>query len=159
MEPESPIERLGYMLEEAGVGVALTERKLQERLPAFWGQVVLMDEEWERIGWESESEPQSGVVSGNPAYVIYTSGSTGRPKGVMVQHRNLVNYTHHMCQRFGVVEGGGESSLQFATVSTITADLGNTCIYPSLLSGGCLHILSYEVATDGARFEEYVRWN
>src|SRR5262249_7491138 len=41
----------------------------------------------------------------------------------------------------------------------ITADLGNTCIYPSLSSGGCLHILSYEVATDGARFDEYLRSN
>jgi non-ribosomal peptide synthetase component F len=67
LDPESPIDRLGYMLEETGVGVALTERKLQDRLPAFWGQVVLMDEEWERIGRESDSEPQSEVVSGNPA--------------------------------------------------------------------------------------------
>jgi acyl-coenzyme A synthetase/AMP-(fatty) acid ligase/acyl carrier protein len=47
--------------------------------------------------------------------------------------------------------------LRFATVSTIAADLGNTCIYPSLLSGGCLHILSYEAATDGSRYEEYLR--
>ena len=45
---------------------------------------------------------------------------------------------------------------RFATVSTITADLGNTCIYPSLVSGGCLHVVSYEVATDGERFGEYL---
>src|SRR5262249_32597177 len=63
------------------------------------------------------------------------------------------------CQRLGVVEGGSKGKLQFATVSTITADLGNTCIYPSLVSGGCLHILNYEVATDGARFEEYLKRN
>jgi non-ribosomal peptide synthetase component F len=58
-----------------------------------------------------------------------------------------------------VAEGGDEGGLQFATVSTITADLGNTCIYPSLVSGGCLHVLTYEVATDGARFEEYAKRN
>jgi len=116
-----------------------------------------MDVEWEKIGAESESEPESAGVPENPAYVIYTSGSTGRPKGVVVQHRGLVNYTHHMCHRLGVVEGGG--GLQFATVSTITADLGNTCIYPSLLSGGCLHVLSYAVATDEMRFEEYLQRN
>ena len=56
LDPESPLERLGYMLEDAGVGVVLTERELEERLPAFWGQTVLMDEEWERISEESESE-------------------------------------------------------------------------------------------------------
>ena len=50
LDPEYPLERLGYMLEDAGVGVVLTERELEERLPAFWGQTVCLDEEWERIG-------------------------------------------------------------------------------------------------------------
>ena len=50
----TPLERLGYMLEDAGVGVVLTERELEERLPAFWGQTVCVDEEWERISEESE---------------------------------------------------------------------------------------------------------
>src|SRR5262249_44531352 len=68
LDPESPLERLGYLLEDAGVGVVLTERALEERLPAFWGQTVLMDEEWERISEESESEPENGVVAENPAY-------------------------------------------------------------------------------------------
>jgi amino acid adenylation domain-containing protein len=158
LDPEAPLERVALMLEDAGVGVVLTQRRLEERLPSFWGQTICLDVEWERISQESESEPESEVVVGNPVYVIYTSGSTGRPKGVVIQHRSLANYTHHMCQRLGVAEVGSEG-LQFATVSTITADLGNTCIYPSLLSGGCLHILSYQVATDGIRFEEYLKWN
>src|SRR6266508_629808 len=159
LDPESPLERLGYMLEEAGVGVALTERRLEKRLPSFWGQTVSMDAEWERIGAESEGEPDSVVIPENLAYVIYTSGSTGRPKGVMIEHRSLVNYTNEICRQLGVGEGGGERGLQFATVSTITADLGNTCIYPSLVSGGCLHLVSYKAATDGMRFEECLRDN
>jgi amino acid adenylation domain-containing protein len=159
LDPEYPLERLALMLEDAGVGVVVTERKLEERLPAFWGQTVCMDVEWEKIGAESKSEPESAATPENLAYVIYTSGSTGRPKGVMVRHRSLVNYTHEICRQLGLAEGGGEVGLQFATVSTITADLGNTCIYPSLLSGGCLHVLSYEVATDGMRFEEYLQRN
>ena len=104
LDPEYPLERLGYMLEDAGVGVVLTERELEERLPAFWGQTVCLDEEWERIGEESESEPESGVEAENLAYVIYTSGSTGRPKGVMVRHRSLVNYTHDICRQLGLME-------------------------------------------------------
>jgi amino acid adenylation domain-containing protein len=157
LDSESPVERLGYVLEDAGVGVALVERKLEERLQAFRGQTVYVDEERERISEESEREPESGVEAENLAYVIYTSGSTGRPKGVMVRHRSLVNYSQDICRRLGLEEGGEGQSLQFATVSTIAADLGNTCVYPSLLSGGCLHILSYEVATDGMRYEEYLR--
>ena len=157
LDPESPPERLALMLEDAGASVVVTQQKLEERLSAFWGQTVRLDEEWERIGAEIESEPKSGVEAENLAYVIYTSGSTGRPKGVMVRHRSLVNYTHDICLRLGLPEAGEGDGLQFATVSTITADLGNTCIYPALLSGGSLQVLSYEVATDGMRFEEYLR--
>ena len=47
--------------------------------------------------------------------------------------------------------------LHFATVSTIGADLGNTCIFPSLISGGCLHVIRYEDSTDSQRFARYAR--
>ena len=157
LDPESPVERLSYVLEDAGVRVTLTQRVLKERLQVFNGLTVCMDEGWERINQESERDPESGEEAENLAYVIYTSGSTGRPKGVMVRHRSLVNYSHDICQRLGLEEGEAGRGLRFATVSTIAADLGNTCIYPSLLGGGCLHILSYEVATDGARYEEYLK--
>ena len=156
LDPEFPPERLAFMLDDAGARVALTRRKSAERLQAFSGQAVCLDEEWEKINEESECEPESGVAAENPVYMIYTSGSTGRPKGVMVRHRSLVNYTLDICRQLGLSEGEGKR-LQFATVSTITADLGNTCIYPSLVSGGCLHILNYETATDGARYEEYLK--
>ena len=48
-----------------------------------------------------------------------------------------------------------EPGCHFGTVSTLSADLGNTSIFPALLSGGCLHIISHELATDGGAFAEY----
>src|SRR5262249_57125116 len=102
LDPEYPLERLALMLEDAGVTVVLTERKLAERLPSHLGQTVLMDEEWERISQESESGPKSEVVAGNLAYVIYTSGSTGRPKGVMVVHEGLCNLAEAQKEAFGL---------------------------------------------------------
>jgi amino acid adenylation domain-containing protein len=95
----------------------------------------------------------------DPVYVIYTSGSTGTPKGVVVRHGSLVNYAHYICGRLKLDEAENADGLSFATVSTITADLGNTCVYPSLISGGCLHVLSYEVATDGSLMASYVSEN
>src|SRR5262249_53666914 len=52
LDPEWPLDRLGYMLEDAGAGVVLTRRELEDRLPSHWGQTVCLDEEWERIGEE-----------------------------------------------------------------------------------------------------------
>ena len=110
LDPEAPLERLSYLLEDAGVGVVLTERELEKRLPSFLGQTVLLDVEWERISEESESEPESEVIAWNSAYVIYTSGSTGKPKGVMVQHRSLVNYTHDICRQLELIRSGRSGS-------------------------------------------------
>src|SRR5262249_44766537 len=105
--------------------------------------------------WASEPEtnPEVHSTPDNLVYVIYTSGSTGVPKGVAVRHRNLVNYATFLLRRLELEHC--REDLNFATVSTITADLGNTCVFPSLISGGCLHVVRYEDATDRERFAKY----
>jgi acyl-coenzyme A synthetase/AMP-(fatty) acid ligase/acyl carrier protein len=74
---------------------------------------------------------------------------------VAVRHRNLVNYADFIVKRLDLSEH--PEGLQFATVSTLGADLGNTCIYPSLISGGTLHIIAYETSTDARALAEYVK--
>src|SRR5258707_726014 len=123
-------------------------------MPEFGGAVVVMDGDRKRWASQSKANPTANTKPENLVYVIYTSGSTGVPKGVAVQHRNLVNYAHFITQRLELEQD--PEGLQFATVSTLGADLGNTCIYPAMISGGGLHIVGYEVATDPQRFAEYV---
>ena len=41
-------------------------------------------------------------------------------------------------------------------VSTFAADLGHTVFFPSLLSGGCLHVIEQELVGDPAAFARYV---
>jgi amino acid adenylation domain-containing protein len=134
-----------------GIDVLVTEQEFVGSLPQFAGQMVLLDAN-ERP-WEQASDSAVDVeVTGNDlAYVIYTSGSTGAPKGVGVRHANLVNYATHIVRELGLAS----EPLQFATVSTLAADLGNTVIYPALLTGGCLHVLPYDVATDSRRMGAY----
>ena len=85
------------------------------------------------------------------AYIIYTSGSTGVPKGVGVEHRQVTHYVRALINRHPMLAG-----CSFASVSTIAADLGNTAIFTALLTGGCLHLISRERATDGAQFADYL---
>jgi amino acid adenylation domain-containing protein len=84
------------------------------------------------------------------AYVIYTSGSTGRPKGVCIEHRNIVNYVLGVVERLQL-----EPGMSYATVSTIAADLGNTVLFPALVTGGCLHVISQERAESQALLSDY----
>ncbi|MGH2621269.1 MAG: amino acid adenylation domain-containing protein, partial [Anaerolineales bacterium] len=155
LNPEYPKARLAQQLEEIEAPVVLTEAARIEQLPEF--AMLCLDRDQERWATEPQTNPECVTTPEHPVYVIYTSGSTGVPKGVVVRHRGLVNYTHYIRGRLRLPEAAGTScGWRFATVSTITADLGNTCIYPSLVSGGCLHILSYETATNGSRFASYV---
>src|ERR1035438_711335 len=123
-------------------------------MPAFGGPLALLDGDREQWSKQSSENPPSVTGPENLAYVIYTSGSTGTPKGVAVRHRNLVNYTAFIQRRLELEKY--PEPLHFATVSTLGADLGNTCIYPSLVSGGCLHVIAHDVAADSQRLSEYM---
>ena len=151
LSADHPKPRLTQQL--AGVAALITEAKFECLMPAFGGPVVLLDNDREQWSQQSSSNPSALTNSENLAYVIYTSGSTGTPKGVAVRHRNLVNYTCFIQHRLELEKHG--EPLHFATVSTLGADLGNTCIYPSLVSGGCLHVIGHDVAADSQRLSEY----
>ncbi|HKQ08166.1 MAG TPA: amino acid adenylation domain-containing protein, partial [Blastocatellia bacterium] len=149
-----PPERLRYMLADSAPLSVLTDSQAAELFRGSQGPAVLTLTEPQRP-WEREADCNPGVarVGLRPehlAYVIYTSGSTGRPKGVMVEHRQLVNYVAAISERLRVAP-----RRSYALVSTFAADLGNTVLWPSLVSGGLLHVLSPADCLDGGRFGRY----
>src|SRR6266496_1429706 len=155
LQADHPAARLGQQLQ--GAVELITEAKFAAQMPAFAGAMVVLDEDQAQWASEPPTNLEKNTTPENLVYVIFTSGSTGVPKGVAVRHRNLVNYADDIGKRLRLQEYKNKEGLQFATVSTLAADLGNTCIYPALLSGGCVHLVSYERATDARAFAEYVR--
>jgi amino acid adenylation domain-containing protein len=151
LNPEHPTARLILQLSQSNVSILITNRIAQDVSLEFDGEIIDLEREQELLLAEPDINPPSSSVAASLAYVIYTSGSSGVPKGVAVSHQALVNYTQFILRRLQVKE-----PLHFATVSTITADLGNTCIFPALVSGGCLHLISHDVAMEGMLFSRYV---
>ena len=144
-----PQERIAYMLKDADIKVLLTQTRLLASLPSTGAQVVCLDS----FDWTSAEGPAQSDVQPHPenlAYVIYTSGSTGRPKGVCIEHRNIVNYVLGVAERLQFKPG-----MNHATVSTIAADLGNTVIFPALVTGGCLHVVSQERVENQSKLSDY----
>src|SRR5262249_36391925 len=47
----------------------------------------------------------------------------------------------------------------FALVTAIHTDLGNTSIFPPLISGGCVHVIGYEESVDGSLWARYLTKN
>ncbi|WP_344516053.1 amino acid adenylation domain-containing protein, partial [Dactylosporangium maewongense] len=83
IDPDLPVERVAFMVADAGAVCVLSEGPFTETATA----------------------PGVVVLSGQAAYVIYTSGSTGVPKGVAVSHEGIVNRLVWMQSRFGIQEG------------------------------------------------------
>lgn len=151
--PDNPKARLSHQLSETKAPVLITEKKFLASLPEFSGKIICLDRDTDLLSHQTRVNPEHINSPENTVYVIYTSGSTGVPKGVAVSHANLVNYSHFICTKMNA----NDQALNFATVSTLGADLGNTSIFPSLISGGCLHVIGYETGMAGNLFGEYVK--
>lgn len=150
LDPALPKESLTFRLQDAKVPVLLTQQGLLKREDAQPQTVVYLDVDWEIIAQESDANPTSELTPENLAYVLYTSGSTGQPKGVAIEHRQILNYLYAILEKLELPAGAS-----LAMVSTFAADLGNTVIFPALCTGGCLHIVSQDRASDPEALTEY----
>lgn len=152
LDPTLPKEGFVNRLQDIEIPVILTQQRLVDSLPKDVAQIVCLDTDWDSIADYKDENPTSEVTAQNLVYVLFTSGSTGKPKGVAIEHRQLLNYLDGITQRLDL-----SATTNFATVSTLAADLGNTVIFAALSTGGCLHILSAECATDSAILAKYCR--
>ena len=100
LEPTYPLERLAYMIQDAGLSIVLTQKRLWDVLPHDDLHVLYLDDDENPFALYSEENPTSTVRPDNLVYMIYTSGSTGKPKGVMNIHRALSNRLHWMQQAY-----------------------------------------------------------
>ncbi len=90
LDPEYPGDRLAYFMEDSGIKLLLTQRRVRERVPALDASEVLeldcMD-----VADEPGHDPRISLHAESLAYMIYTSGSTGRPKGTLIRHGALTS--------------------------------------------------------------------
>jgi amino acid adenylation domain-containing protein len=142
LEPAYPAGRIAQILGEAGAKIVVTQASLAASMPAGTA-TILVDSDAAQLAALPTDRLENEATSSNLAYVLFTSGSTGKPKGVAVEHRQLVNYTLGVSARLGLAAGAS-----YAHVSTFAADLGNTVLFPPLVTGGVLHVISEELTTD-----------
>ncbi|HEV2149997.1 MAG TPA: amino acid adenylation domain-containing protein [Longimicrobiaceae bacterium] len=136
LDPQYPVERLAFLLEDASVTALVAEEATLARLPAHAGATVVLDRGAERPEGEEEDAPEVAVEPENPAYVIYTSGSTGRPKGVVVTHAALLNLAGWHARAFGV--SAADRATQLASFSF---DAAAWETWPYLLAGASLYLV------------------
>ncbi|HEX9733021.1 MAG TPA: amino acid adenylation domain-containing protein [Thermoanaerobaculia bacterium] len=155
LDPETPPQRLRELLRDAGVSRVVTDETLSD-LFADLGTENLHLTVPEVGSGKSEPAVEAAPDSLSLAYVIYTSGSTGRPKAVAITHQGLAQYAQTIRELLDLGADGAAPAMSFAAVSTIAADLGNTSVFVSLVSGGTLHLVEREVLAGAEAFASYV---
>jgi len=141
IDPEHPIERNRYILENASCKQLIIKEKYLESaanlsLSLGVGEPVSL----ERCFEQGEGSFEDASLSPDDlAYVIYTSGSTGKPKGTLIAHRGVVNLWNTFAQSLGL--SNEDVITQFSTFS-FDASILDT--FNGLLSGAKLVILTKE---------------
>jgi acetyl-CoA synthetase len=99
-------DALEYRLDDAGVGVLLTDAagrqklaSIRDRLPGLTAVYITDDAPQEgEVGFADDVAAASAAfepvptLADDPALIIYTSGTTGPPKGVLHAHRTLLGH-------------------------------------------------------------------
>ena len=151
LDPAYPGDRIGYMLEDSGTRLVLTQSKLADALPQFTGNTLCLDSDWHSISQESAGAVPQSAKAEDLAYVIYTSGSTGRPKGVEIPHRAVVNFLQSMRK-----EPGLNPDDRLLAVTTLSFDIAGLELYLPLTVGAQVIIASRDNAADGKRLARMI---
>lgn len=147
-----PQEALQFRLQNARAAVLITDVGVDNGGECLDITEVNLENDWEKISQASTDNPVNNIQPENLVYIIYTSGSTGKPKGVAVEHQQLLNYLYGILPKLQL-----PTNANYASVSTFSADLGHTVIFPCLSTGGCLHIVPWERASDPTALADYFR--
>ncbi len=151
LDPNYPVERLAFMLQDAHIPVLLTQQKLLPRLGDKDVEFICLDSDNNSIAQESEENLTNEITTGDLAYVMYTSGSTGEPKGVAVPHQainRLVLNTNYIDLR---------ETDKVAQVSNASFDAATFEIWGALLHGAQLIMITKEVALSPLDFAARLR--
>lgn len=98
LDPDHPADRVAYVLQDAGVGLILTDR------PQAYPDHRCIDPA-EMVAQAAEPVVLPPADQARIAYLLYTSGSTGRPNGVPIGHASLLNHLRSMAEVPGLKPG------------------------------------------------------
>jgi amino acid adenylation domain-containing protein len=143
LDGSSPVARLRFMLDDAGVRLVVSD---VDCVVDTGVETVMLDE----LSWDEVPAPRIVVAPEDLAYVIYTSGSTGEPKGVMIEHRNIANTVGWYVGAIGVQQGD-----RVGQTAAGSFDVASWEVWGNLAAGAELHIAPEAARRDP---EELCRW-
>ncbi|MEU7206532.1 non-ribosomal peptide synthetase [Streptomyces sp. NPDC045470] len=161
IDPETPDERVRYLLDDTAAPVVLCGEVHQGRVAriAVGAAIRAVDGPWGRAVREgaTAAPTKAEAHAKDLAYVIYTSGTTGKPKGVMIENRSVVNHVAVISDLYGFAgKPGREVMLQALNYAF---DGGVVPMVLALLTGNTLLHVPDRLWLEGEKFTACLRAN
>ncbi len=149
LDPEYPVARLQFMLEDSGAAALLGDATTPHAL--LTSQARHIDVMATQAVTAGGTDLPRGDAS-DLAYVIYTSGSTGKPKGVAVEHANVARLFGSVAEHIPV-----DRQDVWSWFHSAAFDFSVWEIWGALVSGGRVAVVGRAEARDPAAFLEILR--
>ena len=148
LDASYPVERLKFMMDDAGVKLLIADPSLKGLLDGqFEGSILTTDE----IASLPDAAPGDGPAPDDLCVLLYTSGTTGTPKGCMLTERNIAAYVRSHAANVGI---GPDSRLTAYASFGFDAFVGD--LYGTLCNGAALHVVPEEIRLDLSALNDWM---
>lgn len=132
VDPNYPIERTKYYIEDSKTKYVLTQSELKDKVCSI-ENCIEIDLNIEDIYNKNFENPNVNIKPSDLSYLIYTSGSTGKPKGTMLNQVGFANMVKAMTLVLDYLKEGNKHCI--ASVTSTPFDIFVYEIIVSLTHG------------------------
>jgi len=151
LDPAFPRERLGYLVDDAGLDLVVSQQSLEGAVPVSGEKCLWFDRMSPEISRESAENLIAEPDPDDLAYVMYTSGSTGASNGVNITHRNLA------CSTAARLLYYARSVTSFLLFPSFSFDSSVAGFFWTHCQGGALLIPEEPVRLDATQLGSFIR--
>ncbi|MGG4194721.1 amino acid adenylation domain-containing protein, partial [Paenibacillus jamilae] len=151
IDPEFPIDRIRFMLEDSRPQALLTFGKYKPLIAELRQDISVLYFEDNPLQEVLVKEQGHSIDPKHSAYVIYTSGTTGRSKGVLIEHGSFANTIQWKKRHYQF--GPSDRALM---LNPFIFDSFVTHFFAPIVSGAAVVILSDQNSKDAAAIREAI---